>query len=619
MSKFRRAALATVSAGVILLSTPSAGARSYRFRSIYITAQVARDGSMLITEERRVRFDGSFRGMFRDIGLSPERERFGGYTVTLQKVFDDGTPLTRVPRAQLRPGTFTSYGYQDSQRFEWQYQATDQTKTFRLVYRIEGHVKRYRDIAELWWTFIEADRSGVGVDDARVTILLPAAAQPRAWGHGTLSGEVTIAGPKRVEFHVPGLGDGEELGARVAFDASVVPGARFIDETRLRTILLEEEAAANRANSARWRVRLWNIIPLIAAIAWLLYWLRLFGRYGREHQTQAPEYLRELPAGYPPAIVGWLMRWGDVKPEDMTATIMDLARRGFVTIHETTREKGLIFKREVADVAIEATAKTTEHLLPYEKHVLQLLGRVREDRGRVTTHELKEWAEEDPSRMKREFSNFEAEVRAHGRTLNLIEDRTQTIAVSVVGVAALGGIVALAISRIAQDGRDLISGGPFILVAAALGLVTLAGTPFMTQRSRIGAQHKANWEAFRRYLTDFGRLHEKSPGAVVLWEEYLVYAIPLGVAEEVIETMKVHLPEDALTQGSAFAWYTPVGAHGWTNLDTFGDAMGTLHQSIGITASQAFATAPSSGSGGGGGFSGGGGGGGGGGGSSGAY
>lgn len=616
MRKPARIVLAFAAALLAANSVP-VHARSYEFERIDTQVQVAPDGTMRVIEDRTVRFDGTFRGMYRDIPLDAPLARYGGYKVILERVLDGGTRLPEVPRAQLRPGTFTSYRNGDALRLEWQYAASDETRTFRLVYRIAGHVKRYRDIAELWWTFVEGDR-GAYVAYASVTVRFPEPADPRAWGHGTLAGEVMIVDARTVRFEVPGLDIGEELGARIAFSKDVVPGAPFRDETRLRTILLEERAAADSANAARNRVRLWNIIPLLAAIGWLLWWLQLFGRYGREHRSEVPEYLRELPADYPPAIVGWLMRWGDVKPEDMTATMMDLARRGFLTIRETTREKGLLFKKDVPDVLMEPTATTTQHLLPYERRVLQLLGKVRDERGKVTSNELREWAEAKPERMQEEFASFESEVRSHGRTLDMIEDRTQTMAVALVGIATLGAICWLAFSRVVEGGRDPLSSGPLVVLASGIGIGTLVMTPLLRQRSRVGAEHKARWEAFRRYLVDFGRLHEKTPGALVLWEAYLVYAIPLGVATEVIEQMRVHIPPDQLSSGGAFGWYLPIGGHGWASMETFSNSMTTLHESIGVSATAAFSTAPSGSGGGGGGFSGGGGGGGGGG-SSGAY
>ena len=36
-----------------------------------------------------------------------------------------------------------------------------------------------------------------------------------------------------------------------------------------------------------------------------------------------------------------------------------------------------------------------------------------------------------------------------------------------------------------------------------------------------------------RYLKDFGRLDEKPPDAVVLWEQFLIFAVVFGIADKV--------------------------------------------------------------------------------------
>ena len=79
------------------------------------------------------------------------------------------------------------------------------------------------------------------------------------------------------------------------------------------------------------------------------------------------------------------------------------------------------------------------------------------------------------------------------------------------------------------------------------------------RRTKIGALEAARWSAFRRYLEDFSRLEEAPPIAIGLWEEYLVYAIALGVAEDVLEAARLRAPE-VLEDESSLYWY---GNHGF--------------------------------------------------------
>jgi len=48
----------------------------------------------------------------------------------------------------------------------------------------------------------------------------------------------------------------------------------------------------------------------------------------------------------------------------------------------------------------------------------------------------------------------------------------------------------------------------------------------------------AKWKNFKKYITDYSMLKEHPPKSVKLWEEYLIYAVVLGVAKNTINVMK---------------------------------------------------------------------------------
>jgi uncharacterized membrane protein len=151
-------------------------------------------------------------------------------------------------------------------------------------------------------------------------------------------------------------------------------------------------------------------------------------------------------------------------------------------------------------------------------------------------------------------------------------------------------------------------GGAAILWALLQVLLTFT----LRQRTKLGADRAAQWEGVEHFLRDFSELEDAPSGHLVLWERYLVYAVALGVSEELVRGLALRVPEVAESMHSA-RWYHPLpdgGAPGseFASLGSFGSAFGSSFA--------AAATPRSSGSGssGGGGFSGGGGGGGGGGG-----
>jgi uncharacterized membrane protein len=128
------------------------------------------------------------------------------------------------------------------------------------------------------------------------------------------------------------------------------------------------------------------------------------------------------------------------------------------------------------------------------------------------------------------------------------------------------------------------------------------------RRSPEAAELHAQYKALRRYLKDFGRLDEKPPDAVVLWRQFLVFAVVFGIADEVVKNLRIKVPEvleDQSFQTMRWMMLAPDGG-GTSPFSSLNDGFSTAVKTA--------TSSSSSGSGGGGGFSGGGGGGGGGGG-----
>ena len=114
----------------------------------------------------------------------------------------------------------------------------------------------------------------------------------------------------------------------------------------------------------------------------------------------------------------------------------------------------------------------------------------------------------------------------------------------------------------------------------------------------------------RNYLRDFSQLADAPAGHLVLWERYLVYAVALGVSDDLARGLAARIPAEDTQQFAT--WYSSHPGHpaGYGSIGHFAD--GFTSSAVGSFAPPS--SSSSSGSGSGGGFSGGGGGGGGGGG-----
>ena len=97
----------------------------------------------------------------------------------------------------------------------------------------------------------------------------------------------------------------------------------------------------------------------------------------------------------------------------------------------------------------------------------------------------------------------------------------------------------------------VIWGLPFLF--CAIGLPLLIWIKFFIysfvkikdpiRRSREGKELNEKLEGLRKYINDYSSMQEKNKEALILWEEYLVYSVMLGInkqaAEDVLRFIKI--------------------------------------------------------------------------------
>jgi uncharacterized membrane protein len=578
-----------IAAGVVGMAVPAA-AKTFDFARVAIEATVAPDGSLRIVEARTYRFDGSFSwasyrlplvgaSRIRHIGVADER---GAY----------------APGTLVGPGVYRVR--QEGREIEivWGFRASNESRTFTISYVLDDVVRVYADVAELYWKFI-----GTGWDrpseDVRVEVRLPgavSASEIRAWGHGPLHGTVRPVNGGAV-FAVRRLPASTMVEGRVVFPHRLVPQARRrTAETALSRILEEEAAWAAQANRRRQvaRVAQGTMVAFPAAV--LLLWFAMYLRYGREPNPSVPEgYYRELPGRYTPAELGVLWRFGSVQPADFVATVLDLARRGYLGI-ETSVGHGFLGLGRDEQYTLTRTDKVGG-LAPFESEALALLFGSEHGPGSVTVSRRRGLPDEVKRRVGRRFSSWSSAVRRAADRQEFF-DRTSMRIGSMSLVAGIFVLVAGVWASIALQAL------PGIAVAAVAGLTLILGHGALRRRSPRGADDLRRWQGFRRFLLDFSEMPRAELPSLALWEHYLVYAVPLGVADRVVQQLGKIYPAEELARSP--------GLSAWTASSGSGRG-GPLASLSGFATALAAATSSaSSASGGGGGFSGGGGGGGGG-------
>ncbi|NLV15756.1 MAG: DUF2207 domain-containing protein [Syntrophomonadaceae bacterium] len=622
-SRYLRASVLIVFTSLLLIlafMVPTASAdRSLTMEQIIIDAQVQPDASMLVTESITVDFSGQWNGFFVKI---PQ----GDTPIADVQVSENGQPLTFNPGTEYGPpGTFLIKYEGSDILIDWSIDAYDQVRTFDLSYRVVNAVKIYPDAAELYRKFI-GEANGNKISYVQVNLTLPPGAEQfkqgediRIWGHGPLNGEVEFSGPNGVVLQVKNLPSYTFMEGRVLMPVSLFTGApaeTFDSTPALARILAEEQGWADKANKERVmaRVEMGAGAGIVAAALGVVF--MLWRRYGRKHPTDFDgDYYRDLPANYSPAELSVLWNFKAMNANDITATIMDLARRQFLFLEEdSVKVRKLLGSKEVTTFRLSfmpapepaALRKPEEAIL--KPHEMELIKFLKNDIGGgkdyIYLTDIEEYAKKYGEAFYDFWSGWTSSINTKCETYNFFDSNGSMTLFTVLGGAALFILGFVLAARIGTIGWAMMIAGIIVFFVPRL----------FKRRSVSGQEEYVRWGAFKRFLEHFSEMQRHEIPSLIIWEHYLVYAVTLGVAKEVIKQLEVVFPS---MQDGDYRF-----GHGWMMYGTYHSGMNALTNSFdgignsferSLASAQKAASKSSSGSGGGGGFSGGGGGGGGGG------
>lgn len=605
--------------GVLLLGwgANSAQARSFSMEQVAVEAEALPDASMRVTEKITIDFSGQWNGFFVKI---PQ----GSTPIVEVMVRENGRPYTYNSGSEYgSPGTFLIKSEGSLMVIDWSISARDEVRTFEVSYRVINAVTVHSDGAELYRKFIDSSNAQ-RIGRVEVDLKLPAGAEGykqgediRIWGHGPLQGEVNFAGADRISWQVKKLPPYTFVEGRVVMPAALFPNApseAHSGRDALSAILAEEEAWAGDANRQRWLARAEAGGAIVLVGGAVLVVMLLWRRYGRAYITQFDgPYYRDLPNQYSPAELSVLWNYGKVQPHDLTATILDLARRRFLRIEEEqVQVRKLLGSREVKTYRLTfleppnpaALRKPAEaELHPHEQDLLEYLHRtIANGRDYLYLADIEAFSKKYSEHFYEFWQQWTGQLIAQGEQAEFFEHSGNMPLFTLLAGLALFILGTIAVNTMAIPGAALMIAG---------AIVGLAPRSFK-KRSLSGQEDLVRWQAFKRFLLHFSQMQRHEIPSLIIWEHYLVYAVTLGVAREVMKQLELVFPN--LQDGDhrfGYGWYA---YEAYSGFDAFHNSFSEIGNAVerSIQTAQKAVSKSSSGSGGGGGFSSGGGGGGGG-------
>jgi len=313
--------------------------------------------------------------------------------------------------------------------------------------------------------------------------------------------------------------------------AAVRNGATYVATRPFRpgeglTVVLGWDKGVVRQPSA-WKTALFRlnltqnwvfVLPLLA----LGYMTTLWYRKGRDPATGDPLVVAYEPpeeGGRPllPAEIGALID-EKLDPRDITASVVDLAVKGYMTIEET-KSPGLIFHK--TDYTLRKAKEPEESLPPFERLLLE---RIFQGRGR----------EVGVSELKLSFYRYLDELKGAAFD-GLTTMKCFAAAPSAIKTRYLraGALLLLGAVPVAAIGQKLL-GDPAPLAPVAIvicGIVVLAFAIIMPVKTIKGVKVLERIRGFEEFLMRAEKDRLERINDPRLFEKYLPYAIALGVSD----------------------------------------------------------------------------------------
>ncbi|MBP9719398.1 MAG: DUF2207 domain-containing protein, partial [Candidatus Levybacteria bacterium] len=452
--------------------------------------------------------------------------------------------------------------------------------TYMIAYSVTGVLQNFGTYDEFYWN-VTGDQWGVVMNSASARVSVPSTISllGKTACYKGVEGSLMNCSAVKIDDHIADfstglLGSMEGMTIAVAYPTGIVP---LLTVERPKTLFEKLMEPAS--------ISLFSIV-FFGGIFWVV---STWYKQGRDiripgfHETMVVEFTP--PENLRPAELGILM---DERADtlDVTATIIDLTTRGYLTITEIPKK--WLFGS--TDYELSRTEKESSGLLSYEDMLLhRIFGSVK--KKKVST--LKNDFYDDLAKVK---ENMYTHMMERGVFVDHPE-KTRT-KYMFIGIFFLVFGVVLTILGGANEYALLIS---FDCALIPVGITTVIFSRSMSRRTAKGRELYRRVKGYREFINTAEKYRQRFFEKKNLFQEVLPYAIVFGLTGKFADAMK----EIGLKAPTVAGYY---GIHPF-NAHTFSNDVNAFSNSF---SSAAASTPSSSGSGGGGssggGFGGGGGG-----------
>jgi uncharacterized membrane protein len=487
----------------VLAFATNASARELKIEKFSAEIFVQQDASLEVNETIDVNFIGAWHGLYRTIPVEYVTPQGFNYSlfVKLEGATDGAGQPLKVESS--RQGHYLKWKiYVDD--------ATDVDRTIHLRYKVRNGLKFFEDHDELYWN-VTGDEWDVPVHDASAQILLPQGVTGvrtnvftgsfGSTAHGaeasTSGSVVEVSMDRPLSFH-------EGLTVAVAFDKGFVrePGTGDL---------------VGQFLESNWPI----FLPIL--VFFIMFWI--WSTRGRDPRVGSVAVQYEPPDGLTPAEAGTLVD-ERAAMRDITATIVDLAVRGYIVIEEKEKSgiAGMLLHSKDYTFHLKKGLREWPGL---KAHELALLGGIFSN-GALTDVDLSSLQNVFYRNLPTIKNNIFDELMEHGYFLH----RPDYVRGGYITGAIFTGVILFFLGT-AMSQRMGMAPAPFFVAAIfSAGIIAAFGW-FMPARTANGAKALASVLGFEDFLTHVESDHmNRVSQTPETFEKFLPFAMALGVEKK---------------------------------------------------------------------------------------
>lgn len=407
---------------------------------------------------------------------------------------------------------------------------------FRLDYTIEDVIIMHDDFAEFYWNFFSGELEDE-IGDLNIRISLPGVDNSdyfRFWAHGPLSGEIDNISDEAkniVYAHVSSLESLGTLDIRILFSDNLVNGITKYNSQTFAEIIDEETQIAEETNLLRQEIHFKWMVAVALTISFyvllVISFLFIYIKYDKERKPLFKlKYNREFIDDYNVEVVDYLMN-KRITENALSASIMNLVYKKNIKVEkvENTKDTYLF------------TLVNRDKLNDTENALIDFLFVNIGNGTTFTTTALKKYASNTKTctTFMNTYTNWKNLVLKDGEKQEFFEKKKKYIIIPFIMLF----LAIMIVAYITHFNIEFIPGILTLMFAIIFIIYVLT----FSKKTQKGMEHYARWNAFKRFLNDFGNFSIKDLPEIVLWERYLVYATVFGLADKVEKVMNVKINE----------------------------------------------------------------------------